>query len=114
MRRRVLGFVALACMVVVTASAADVARPEDDSKREPPLAASSNSAAKPIPQMAPNTNLGPEVPMARETNPAAAPVGQVEPLAARPRNTVRMILAVLVVLLGSHFLKRWLSRSGPS
>jgi len=109
-----LGLVALACTVVLMARAADLVRPQVDPKRGAQVAANSNLAAYSIPQLAPNTNRGPEVPMAPETNPAAIPTREAKPLAAQPRNPLGMILAVLAVLLGSHFLKRWLSRPGPS
>ena len=114
MQRRVIGFVALAFTVAATAGAADAAKPGDHPKRETPVVANSNLTDTAIPQLAPNLNVGPEVPMARETNPAAAPVTEPAPLATRPRNTLWMILAVLVVLLGGPLLKRLRSRSGPS
>jgi len=113
-KRTVIGFVALAFTVGVMVGAADGAKPEGDLKREMPVTGNSNLADTPIPQLAPNLNVGPEVPMARETNPATAPVAETAPLAVRPRNTLWMLLAVLVVLLGGPLLKRLRSRSGPS
>jgi hypothetical protein len=104
----------LAAATVNLAAAADAAKPAEDLKREAQIAAQSNLSDIPRPQLSANTNVGPEVPMARETNPAAAPVARETPAAPRPRNTLWMVLAVLAVLLGSHFLKRLRSKSGPS
>jgi len=114
MKRIVFTFAVLAFAVVKMAGAANAAKPAEDLKREAQMAANSNLLDTPRPQLAANTNVGPEVPMAKETNPAAAPVAQGAPLATRPRNTMWMVLAVLAVLLGSHFLKRLRARSGPS
>jgi hypothetical protein len=114
MKRIVTVFAVLAFAVVKMAGAADAAKPAEDLKREAQTAANSNLVDTTRPQLAANTNVGPEVPMVRETNPAAAPVAGGAPPATRPRNTMWMILAVLAVLLGSQFLKRLRSRSGPS
>jgi len=113
MKRTVIGFVVLAFMAVLTAGAADVTKPEDGLRREPPTATNSNLTDPAIPQLAPNLKVGPEVPMARETNAAATPVAEKAPPAARPRNTLWVLLAVVVLLLGRPLLKRLRSRLGP-
>jgi hypothetical protein len=114
MKRIVTVFAVLGFVVFNMASVADAAKAAEDLKREAQTAANSNSVDTTRPQLGVNTNVGPEVPMVEETKPPAAPVAQGAPLAARPRNTMWMILAVLAVLLGSQFLKRLRSRSGPS
>jgi hypothetical protein len=114
MKRIVSVFAVLAFAVVKMAGAADAAKPAEDLKRDAQTAANSNLLDTPRPQLAANLHVGPEVPMAKETNPAVAPVGGGAPPATRPRNTMWMVLAVLAVLLGSQFLKRLRSRSGPS
>ena len=111
--------IAYLCWVVAVAtinmaSAADAAKPAGDSKSEAQIAAQSNLPDIPRPQLSANTNVGPDVPMARETNAAAAPAARETPAAPRPRNTLWMVLAVAAVLLGSHFLKRLRSKSGPT
>jgi len=92
------------------ASASDTAKTAEDLKFE---AANSNAVESPIPQLAANTNLGPEVPMAKETNPPAAPVAAAAPAATQPRNPWWIILAVLAVVAARFVLKRLLSRPRP-
>jgi len=96
--------------VVVTAGAADVTKPAGDSKRETPVAANANAPDAAVPQLGPNLNAGPEVPLARETNPPAGLVVETAPSAAQPRNTLWMMLAVFVVVVGGSLLKRLRSR----
>jgi hypothetical protein len=91
---------------------------EADLKREAPVAASSNILADPRPQLAPNTNAGPEVPIAAETaQPATRSEPQAAaaaPVAAQRRKTQWMVLAVLAVVAASYGLQRLRSRSDPS
>ena len=114
MKQTVSAFAVLAFAVVTMAGATDVANPAENLRSEAQTAANSNLVDSARPQLAANLHVGPEVPMAEETNAAAAPVAQGAPLAARPAHTMWMVLAVLAVLLGSQFLKRLWSRSGPS
>ena len=113
--KRILTLLAVLVFATVKmASAADAAKTAENLKPEAQIPTNSNVVDTTRPQLAPNLHVGPEVPMPKETNAAAAPVAQGEPLAAPPRNTMWMVLAVLAVLLGSQFLKRLRSRSGPS
>jgi hypothetical protein len=114
MKHTVIGVATLAFSVLLMAGAADVAEPGNDLKRETRAATTSNLTDSAIPQLAPNLTVGPEVPMERETNAAATPVAQTAQPPARPQNTLGMILAVLVLLLGGPLLKRLRSRSDPS
>jgi hypothetical protein len=114
MRRTVIGFAALAFTALLMAGAADVAKPGDDLKRETREVTPTNLIDAAIPQLAPNLKVGPEVPMERETNAATTPVAQTARPPVRPQNTLWMILAVLVLLLGGPLLKRLRSRSDPS
>jgi hypothetical protein len=114
MKQLVVGCVLLVFTVVAMTRAAEVARPENDLKRETRVATNSNLADTALPQLAPNLKVGPEVPMARETNPAPAPVVEAVQGAAQRRKTGAMVLAVLAVVAGSYLLQRWRSRSNPS
>jgi hypothetical protein len=91
---------------------------QEQAKRDALAAANSNQVAEPRPQLAANSQTGPEVPMARETNrptaPATGPVGAATPAVTQPRNPWWIILAVLAVVAASFILKRILSRSRPS
>jgi len=91
---------------------------EEQAKREARMAATSNSVARPQPQLSANPGTQPEVPMVRETNrpagPASAPVAVATPGAHRFQNLWAIILAILVLLTGRYLLKRLRSRSGPS
>jgi hypothetical protein len=113
MKRTVIGLAALAFTAVLMADAAEVATREDGQKRETRAPTSSNLVDSALPQLAPNLKVGPEVPMARETNAAATPVSKKAPLAAQPRNTLWMILAVVALLLGRPLLKRLRSDRSP-
>ncbi len=104
----------LVIALVTIAGAGETPRPEGEPKRETRLITNSNPADTSIPQLASNRSAGPEVPMARETNPATGPGAAAKVVAARPGRTVWMILAVLAVMLGSHWLKRLRSRSDAS
>lgn len=114
MKRTIIGAAALALTALLMAGAADVGIPGDGLKHETRAATTSNSTDFAIPQLAPNLKVGPEVPMERETNAATVLVAQTERPAARPSNTLWMILAVVVLMLGRPLLKRLRSRSDPS
>jgi hypothetical protein len=112
--KRIVGiFLIFAFATVKTAGAAEAARTHEDSNREAPVAASSNLAARPLPQLAANTNTAPEVPMVEEKTNLSAAL-PAAPATAQPRNTLWMVLAVLAVVAGSYLLQRLRSRSGPS
>lgn len=72
----------------------------------------------PVPQLAANTNVGPEVPMAAEPpTPAPQPtprVTEATPDSAQRRKTVWMVVAVVAVVAASYVLQRLRSRSDPS
>jgi len=90
---------------------------EEQAKREARMAANSNAVETLRPQLSANPEAVPEVPMARGTNlpaaPRAAPVAVATLAAARSQNIWAIILAILVLLVGSFVLKRLRSRSGP-
>ena len=114
MKRAVIFLAALAFTALLMAGAADGAKTGEVLKPETREVTPTNLTDAAIPQLAPNLKVGPEVPMERETNEAATPVAQTEPPVARPGNTLWMILAVAVLLLGRPLLKRLRSRSDPS
>jgi hypothetical protein len=114
MKRTVIGMAALAFTALLMAGAADVAEPGNDLKHETRAATTSNLTDTAIPQLAPYLKVGPEVPLERETNAAANRGAQTAQPPARPQNTLWIILAVLVLLLGGPLLKRLRSRSDPS
>ena len=114
MKQLVVGCVGLMFTVLAMTYAADVARPENDLKHEARVATNANSADAPLPQLAPNLRVGPEVPMARETNPAPAPNAEGVQGGAQRRKTAAMVLAVLAVVAASYLLQRLRSRSNPS
>jgi hypothetical protein len=111
MKRAALSLAALALAALLMASAAEVVNPGGGPKREDGVPTSSNLVESAIPQLAPNTNTGPEVRMARETYAPATPVPEPAPAPPRSRNALWMIVAVLVLLVGRPLLKRL--RSGP-
>jgi hypothetical protein len=91
---------------------------EETAKQQAQMAANSNLVDTPIPQLAASTMTAPELAMKKETNPpaapAVAPVAVATPAAPESKKPWWIILAVLLVLVGSFLLKRLLSRSGPS
>ncbi len=123
MKRRVVGWLALALTSLVMAGAADVANREGDLKHEaatvdyPAKMEATNSAEDTRPQLAATTNTAPDVPMAPETPQpvirSGSRLAEAAPGAAERRKTGRMILAVLAVVAGSYLLQRWRSRSDP-
>jgi flagellar biogenesis protein FliO len=106
-------FLVLAFAVVRVSAGA-----EADSKREARAAANSNLVEDPRPQLAANTNAGPEVPMVAETPRPASwsepRVAEAASGAAQRRKTGWMLLAVLAVVAASYLLQRLRSRSDSS
>ena len=102
---------ALGFAATVMVRAAERARPQEDVNRVTIAVTNSTQAEKAIPQLVPNSNLGPEVPLVEERQPVAASRREPAPPAARRRNPLWVIVAVLAVLLARHFLRGWFSKS---
>jgi len=113
-------FLSMAFATAMLAGGAEAGKTHGDTRGETELAestADTTSVRIAIPQLAANTNTGPEVPMAAEPPPPSvrSERGLTEATsgAAERRKTLWMVLAVVVVVAGSYVLQRLRSRSDP-